>query len=325
MNSRREFILIAGVASLTLSFPAIAQQAQEARPAKIGVLVLGSPTPDLFLKELRLGLESLGYVEGRNIRLDARNAGNRPDRLDELAAELVRDKVDVIVAFQTPAALAAKRATGDIPIVMAPVGDALGTGLVTSLARPEGNVTGISAAAAEIAGKTLELLRELKPTAQSVAVLANETDGFTKPFVAHIERDAATLGLLVQIFMVRPSQPMDDVFKTIADSNSDFLMIQGSLTSREVIDLVSKHRLAAVSSNLLVPKMGGLLAYAASQEVMYRRAAVYVDRILKGAKPGELPVEQPTKYGLVINLKTAMALGLTVPPALLARTDEVIE
>lgn len=299
--------------------------AQESKPAKIGVLVLGSPTPDLFLKELRLGLESLGYVEGRNIHLEIRHAEGKSERLNALAAELVGAKVDVLVAFQTPAALAAKHATSEIPIVMAPVGDALGAGLVTSLARPEGNVTGISAAAAEIAGKTLELLRELKPTTQRIAVLANETDAFTKPFVAQIKRDAATLGLSVQIYMVRPSQPMDDVFKTIVDSNPDFLMIQGSLSRQDVIDLALKHRLAAVSSNLLVPKMGGVLAYAASQEVMYRRATVYVDRILKGAKPGELPVEQPTKYGLVINLKTAKALGLTVLPTLLSRADEVIE
>jgi putative ABC transport system substrate-binding protein len=319
---RRRFITL--FAAAIAAWP-VAGWAQESKPARIGVLVLGSPTPELFLKELRQGLESLGHVEGRTIRLEIRNAGGKSDRLNELAAELVADKANVIVAFQTPAALAAKRATSDIPIVMAPVGDALGTGLVASLARPEGNVTGISAAAAEIAGKTLELLRELKPTAQRVAVLANEIDSFSKPFVAQIERDARTLGLSVQTFMVRPSQPMDDMFKTIADSKPDFLMIQGSLTQKEVIELASKHRLAAVSSNLLVPKMGGLLAYAASQEVMYRRAAVYVDRILKGAKPSELPVEQPTKYGFALNLNTAKALGLTVPPTLLARADEVIE
>jgi putative ABC transport system substrate-binding protein len=319
---RRRFIALFAVALAALPG---GSWAQESKSAKIGVLVLGSPAPDLFLKEVRQGLQSLGYVEGRNFSLDIRNAAGRSERLDELAADLVRDKVDVILAFQTPAALAAKHATSEIPIVMAPVGDALGTGLVSSLARPEGNVTGISAAAAEIAGKTLELLREMKPATRRIAVLANEIDAFAEPFVAQIDRDARTLGLSVQTFMVRPSQPMDDVFRKIADGNPDFLMIQGSLTRQAVIDLAGRHRLAAVSSNLLVPKMGGLLAYAASQEVMYRRATVYVDRILKGAKPGELPVEQPTKYGLVINLKTAKALGLAVPPTLLARADEVIE
>lgn len=319
---RRQFIVL--IVAAFAAWPA-GGWAQGSKPPNIGVLVLGSPTPDLFLKELRQGLQALGYEEGRNIRLAIRNAEGKSTRLTELSAELVADKVDVIVAFQTPAALAAKHATRQIPIVMAPVGDALGAGLVSSLARPEANITGISAAAAEIAGKTLELLKELKPGAQRIAVLANEIDGFTKPFVAHIDRDAHTLNLSVQTFMVRPSQQMDGVFDEIAASQPDFLMVQGSLARQEVIDLARKRGLAAVSSNLLVPSMGGLLAYAASQEVMYRRAAVYVDRILKGAKPGELPVEQPTKYGLVINLSTARALGLPVSPTLLARADEVIE
>jgi putative ABC transport system substrate-binding protein len=298
---------------------------QEGRVPTVGILVLGTPAPGPYLAEVREGLKTLGYIEGKNIRLEIANAENNPDRLPQLAANLVHDRVDVIVAFQTPAALAAKRATRDTPIVMAPVGDAIGNGLVTNLARPDANITGISSAAAEIAGKTLEVLRELKPSAQRIAVLANGADPFSQPFVDRINKDAATLHLAVRTYVVRRFDQLPSLFDKIASSAPDFLMVQGSLTSRDVIELAEKHRLAAVSSNLLVPKMGGLLSYASSQQGMYRRAMVYVDRILRGAKPGDLPVEEPSKFELVINLKSAKSLGITVPAQLLARADEVIE
>ena len=318
---RRAFLsLLAGAPFFSL--PVLGQ---ESRIPTVGILVLGTPAPGPYLAQVREGLKTLGYSEGKSIRLEIANAENKADRLSELAAQFVRDRVDIIVAFQTPAALAAKRATSSIPIVMAPVGDAVANGLVSNLARPEANITGISSAAAEIAGKTLEVLRELKPSAQRIAVLANGADPFNRPFVDRINKDARTLALSVQTFVIRPSDQLEPVVDKIAASGPDFVMIQGSLASRQIIDLANRHRLGAVSSNLLVPKMGGLLSYASSQEMMYRRAMVFVDRILKGAKPSDLPVEEPSKFELVINLNTAKELGLSVPPTLLARADEVIE
>jgi putative ABC transport system substrate-binding protein len=302
-----------------------ASHAQPSNMPVIGILVAGTPPPEPYLKELREGLETLRYVEGRNVRLEIRNAEGNASRLPGLAAELAALKVDVIMAFQTPAVTAASRATSDIPIVMAPIGDALGTGLVTSLARPGGNLTGVSAAAAEVAGKTVQLFKEVMPSARRVGILANEADPFSKPFVEYVERDARTLGLDVETVMVRPSQPMAPVFENIASRKFDALMIQGSLSRKDIADLAVRHGLPAISHNLLLAKLGGLMAYAANQEAMYRRATSYVDRILKGAKPSELPIEQPTKYELVINLKTAKALDITFSPMLLARADEVIE
>ena len=196
---------------------------------------------------------------------------------------------------------------------MAPAGDPVGTGLVTSLARPDGNVTGLSAATAEVAGKSVELIREVLPSARRIVVLASETDPFTKPFLAEIGRATASLGMEMLPVMVRPGQPLDAAFDAIAAKRSDALIVQGSLARKEVVDLALKHRLPTFSSN------------AASQDDMYRRAAGYVDRILKGAKPADLPVQLPTKFELVINLKTAQALGIEMSPMLLARADQVIE
>jgi putative ABC transport system substrate-binding protein len=303
----------------------LAARAQSARVATIGVLVQGVPAPAPFLRALRDGLRDAGYVEGQNIRLEIRSAEGRADLLPERAADLVRLNVDLIVAFQTPAVIAAKTATSQIPIVMAPAGDPLSTGLVASLARPGGNITGVSGASGEIGAKTVELLRELLPSVRSVAVLANETDPFTKPFLAEIGRAAQNLDMAVDTVLIRPGQPADAAIESMVARRADAMIVQGSLARREVFDLALKHRLPSCSSNQLIATLGGLMAYGASQEVLYRQAVPYIDRILKGAKPGDLPVEQPTRFELIINLKTAAALGLTVPLSLLARADEVIE
>jgi putative ABC transport system substrate-binding protein len=322
MKRRALLAFILAGAALALPGPA---RAQPAKVPIVGVLVLGTPEPAVFLKGLRDGLAELGYAEGRTIRYEIRSAEGHPGRLGGLAAELVGLKVDVIVAFQTPASTAAKQATTEIPVVMGPAGDPVGTGLVPSLARPGGNVTGLSAATAEVAAKSLELLHEFLPSARRVAVLASATDPFTTPFLAEIQRAAGSLGLSMEPVMVRPGQPLAPVFDGLAGNRPDALVIQGSLSDKEVVDLAVKHRLPTFSSNQLLANMGGMVTYAASQNDMYRRAAGYVDRILKGAKPGELPVQLPTKFELSINLKTARTLGIEVPPMLLARADEVIE
>jgi putative tryptophan/tyrosine transport system substrate-binding protein len=318
---RREFIgLIGSVAAWPLT-----ARAQQAKVPTVGVLLTGNPDPEIFLKGFRGALRDVGYTDGQNIRLEVRSAEGKSVLLPQKAAELVGLKVDIIVAALTPAIQAAKQATSDIPIVMAPAGEPVGTGLVASLARPGGNVTGVSAATAELAGKSLELVREALPSARRVAVLANEADPLAKPFLEQIDQGARTLGLEVDTTMVRPETPLDAVFDKISSRKAEALIVQGSLQQKELFDLAIKHRLPSFSSNRQVANTGGLMTYAANSAEVQRGAAGYVDKILKGATPADLPVEQPTKFELVINANTAKALGLTVPPSLLARADEVIE
>ena len=318
---RREFIaLIGGAAACPL-----AVRAQTAKVPTIGVLLTGNPDPEIFLKGFRGALRDVGYTDGQNIRLEVRSAEGKSILLPKKAAELVGLKVDIIVAALTPAIQAAKQATSDIPIVMAPAGEPVGTGLVASLARPGGNVTGVSAATAELAGKTLELIREALPSARRVAVLANEADPLSKPFLEQIGQGARTLGLELETEMVRPETPLDAVFDKISRSKAEALIIQGSLQQKQLFDLAIKHRLPSFSSNRQVANSGGLMTYAANSAEVQRGAAGYVDKILKGARPADLPVEQPTKFELVINANTARALGITIPTTLLARADEVIE
>jgi putative ABC transport system substrate-binding protein len=233
----------------------------------------------------------------------------------------VRLKVDVIVASLTPSVKAAKEATSDIPIVMAPAGDPLQTGLVASLARPGGNVTGVSTAAAEVAGKTIELIHEVFPSARRVAVLANATDSFTKPYLAQVEDGGRRTGLAIEAFVQRPDAPLEPAFEAMRAKAADALIVQGTMSRKEVVEL----RLASFGSQRTWPMAGGLMSYSASFAEMYALAAGYVDKILKGRTPADLPVAQPTKFDLVINLKTAKALGATIPEAFLVRADEVIE
>ena len=245
--------------------------------------------------------------------------------LPEAAAELVRRKVDVIVAWQTPAVTAAKQATSEIPIVMAGAGDPVATGLVASLSRPGGNVTGMSGMGADMAVKTFELIREVIPSARRVAVLAAATDPFTTPFLAQLELAARALGIEMQPIMLRPGEEFDAAFEDMRRKQVDAVIIQPPLLRKAAVDLALQHRLPSFSITPLLPATGGLMSYSSNQVDQFRAAAVYVDKILKGAKPADLPVAQPTKFELVINLKTAKALGLEVPPMLLARADEVIE
>jgi putative ABC transport system substrate-binding protein len=259
------------------------------------------------------------------MHIEYRSAEGRLDRLPALAAELVNLKVDVIVASETPAVQAAKRATAEIPIIMAPSGDPVGTGLISSLSRPGGNVTGLSAATAELAGKSLELIREILPGARRVAALADPANSFTKSFLAQIHASAKAADLDVQDVMLSATQDFEPIFAGMVGGGVAALIVQPTLPRAPIIALARKHRLATVSGNRAFADAGGLMSYAGSLADRYRNAAPYVDKILKGARPADLPVQQPTKFELVINLKTAKALGISVPPAMLTRADEVIE
>jgi putative tryptophan/tyrosine transport system substrate-binding protein len=318
---RREFVAIVGGAAV---WPLVVR-AQQARVYTIGVLTLINPNPEPLLKALREGLSDAGYVEGRNLRLEIRSAAGKPDLQLENAAELVRLKVDLIVTSFTPATLAAKQATRDIPIVMAGAGDPVGTGLVASLNRPGGNVTGQSGGGAEVAGKSVELIRELIPAAHRIGVLADETDPFAKPYVAQIGQAVRSAGMEVEPIMMLPGQPLEAAFEILTAKRVDGLLIQGSIASKEMLDLAIKHRLPALTSTRLGPPLGALMSYSSDLVALARQSVVYVDKILKGAKPADLPVAFPTKFLLIINLQTAKALGLDVPPTLLVRADEVIE
>ena len=318
--NRREFItLLGGVAA---AWPLVVR-AQQISPPKLGVLLVGNREPfsRLFLE----GLRDFGYIDGQNVQIEFRSAEGKLSLLPELAADLVRLKVDIIIASETPAVHAAKRATNEIPIVMAPSGDPVGTGLIASLSRPGGNVTGLSAATAELAGKSLELIREILPAARRVAALADPTNAFTKPFLEQINLAAQTVGVEIQVVMVRGTDDFETTFAGMSGRGIEAVIVQPTLPRAPIIEMVQKYRLPAVSGNRAFAEAGGLLSYAGSLADRYRNAAPYVDKILKGAKPADLPVQQPTKFELVINLKTAKALGLSVPPSMLARADEVIE
>jgi len=316
---RRNFITLLGSAAAAWPLAGRAQQAERMR--RIGVLLVGGPEP---LGPFREALTELGYVAGKNIQIEVRSAQGQDTRLAGLAAELVRSRVDVIVAVQTPAAHAAKNATRDIPIVMM-AGDPIATGLINNLARPNGNVTGLSATAAEAAAKSLELIAEVKPAARRVGVLGNADDPFIKPFFEQIERGASTLRLEVRHIIVRGSDELNSAFAAIAREGADAVVVQGTLPVKLTVDLALKYQLPSLSTQKSAVQAGILMSYTASFAERAHVIASYVDQILKGAKPVDLPVQQPTRYELAINLKTARALGLEVPPTLLARADEVIE
>src|SRR5215472_13516229 len=315
---RRDFIaLIAGGAMWPLDVRA--QRSERLR--RIGLLVVEGVEP---IGPFRDALGELGYVEGKNIQIETRSAQGQESRLPQLATDLVRDKVDVIVAVQTPAAHAAKNATRDIPVIVM-AGDPIATGLINNLARPDGNVTGMSATAAESAAKSLELIAEILPAARRVGVLGNAEDPFMKPFFEQIERGARSVRLEIHRVAVRDSDQWDDVFTSVTRERADVVMIQGSLPLQTVAAFAVKYRLPSLSTQKSAVKDGVLMAYTASFAERARVMARYVDQILKGAKPADLPVQQPTRFELTINLKTAKALRLIVPPTLLARADEVIE
>jgi putative ABC transport system substrate-binding protein len=319
---RRAFITLLGGAAATWPFAARAQQ--PVMPT-IGALVIGNTDPEEFWRVFRQGLRDLGYVEGQNIRFEFRSAEGQANRLPELAAELVRLKVDVIVTWFTPPTQAAKQATRQIPIVMADAGDPVGMGLVASLARPGGNVTGIAGMTAELSGKCIELIREMLPAARRVTALANATDPFSKPFLEQVQLGGEATGTTINPIKISSREEFEAAFAAMEKERPDAVIVQPSLPSKRAAELALKHRVPAVSVPRRFAEEGGLMSYSPRIADLYRKAAVYVDKILKGAQPADLPLEQPTIFELVINLKTAKALGLTVPPIFLARADELIE
>jgi putative tryptophan/tyrosine transport system substrate-binding protein len=321
---RREFITVVGWSALSLPLAVRAQQAE--RVKRIGVLMTGSP-PNPFVSVLQNSLRDLGYIEGRNISFEVRFAHDRNELATEFAAELVRLESDVIVTHFTPAAVAAKAATTTLPIVMAPAGAPVETGLVMSLARPGGNVTGLSSMAAEFGGKRLELLRQMVPNLSRVGVLALSTNPFTRPFLIDMDAAAASAGVQLDRLLVASATDFENAFAVMARAHTQAVIVQPFFDAQRVaiVELAAKHRLPTMFSDREAVVSGGLMSFWADQSEFFKRAAVFVDKILKGAKPEELPVEQPAKFELVVNLKTARDLGLTLPPSILARADEVIE
>ena len=305
--------------------------AQPARMPRIGLLLLfGTPEePNPLVNAFREGLQELGYVEGRNLAIDYRWADGKNQRLADQAAELVRENVALIVTPGTPATLAARNATSEIPIVMTNVGDPVGSGLVRSLARPGGDVTGLSLLDTELDGKRIELLREAVPNLTRLAILWSANDpGMTLAF-SRVEAAAKVLGLALQNLAVQEPGEFPRAFEAAASGRAGALFVTAQPFTNQhraqILNLVTKYRLPAIYTLRPFVDEGGLMAYGPSQTEQYHRAATYVDRILKGSKPADLPVEQPSKFDLVINLKTAKAIGLTIPPSLLQRADQVME
>jgi putative tryptophan/tyrosine transport system substrate-binding protein len=324
---RREFIALLGGAAVFWASAVRAQQ-HSRKVYRLGVLTAGTDTlipQPAFADALR----SFGWIEGKNIIFERRYAENRLDRLPELAAELVRLNVDVIIADGTLAPLAAKRATTTIPIVMSAAGDPLGSGLVFSLARPGGNLTGISLMIPDIGGKRLELLKQLLPHLSRVAILWNAANPYSELVFTATQKVAERLHIQVYSIQVRSPDDFAGAFASLTQQQLDGLItVEDPLTGshhKQIADFAAEHRLPAMYGFWAVVSTGGLMSYGASLAHLAQQTAVYVDKILRGAKPADLPVQQPTTFELVINMKTAKALGLTIPPSLLARVDEVIE
>jgi ABC-type uncharacterized transport system substrate-binding protein len=322
---RREFIALLGGAAA--AWPLAAHAQRVGKIYAIGLFNAGSAPP--FLNAFFVALRELGWIEGKDVVLEHRYAENRLERLHDLAAELVRLKVDVIVAAGTLAPLAAKQATTTIPIVMMAAGDPLGSGLVASLARPGGNVTGMSLMTPALGGKRLELVKEVLPRLSRVAVLWNAANPYSAIVFKETQIAGRTLGIDVLSLEVRSQADLDGAFEAVKQQHPDALItVEDPLTAdhRQLIaDFAIKQGLPSLHGIREFVAVGGLMSYGASLADLARRAANYVDKILRGAKPADLPVQQPTKFELVINLKTAKVLGVIVPPSLLARADEVIE
>ena len=321
-------------ATLTLSLlaaPLEADAQPSAKVATIGYLSMagGAPGGAPLAESFRQGLQDLGYVEGKTIAIEYRSAEGKPERLPALAAELVQLPVDVIFAQSGQVAEVVRDTTTTIPIVMVSGADPVAIGLVASLARPGGNITGLSLMSAELAGKRLQLLKEASGSLRRVAVLWNARDAVMTNIFSEIQTAAPVLGVTVQPLAVQEAKDIDSAIATLTQERPDALfMITDVLTSRYVrlvLEFAIQHQLPTMFQSSGPVAEGGLMSYAPSFTDSYRRAAYYVDRILKGAKPGDLPVEQPMKFELVVNLKTAKALGITIPPTLLMLADNVIE
>ena len=327
----RSIGLIVSLALGILTAPPPVRAQQPAKVHRIGFLSFVSLTPSVshIIETFRRGLRDLGYVEGENLIIEWRWAEGRVDRLHDLAAELVRQKVELIVAGAAPVPHAAQKATRTIPIVFAVVADPVAEGLVASLARPGGNVTGLSTMSPDLLGKQLELLKEAVPTLSRVAILRNPANPSHPPQVQQAEGAARTLGVRLAVVEAGGADALDGAFRRMAAER-----VGGALVLRDVVFFQLRERIAAGAAQAAVPTMfgireeaeaGGLMSYGVNVAANWRRAATYVDKILKGAKPADLPVEQPTKFELIINLKTAKALGLTIPQSMFIRADEVIQ
>ena len=313
---------------LALSAPAEAQQ-QLKKLHRIGILLVGSSSfYSAWIDVFRQGLKELGYIEGKNIAIEYRYAEGKADRLPALAAELVGLKVEIVFTSSTPSVLAVKKATSTIPIVFVSISDPVASGLVTSLARPGGNITGLSIVAVELSGKRLELLKEAVPSVTRVAFIWNSANPAQAPQWGEAQAAAQALGLQLQSLEVRSANDFDSAFEAALKER-----VQALITTPEalfgthlkrIVEFAAKNRLPTMYGNPQFVDAGGLMSYAPDYTVQYRRAAIYVDKILKGSKPADLPVEQPTKFEFIINLKAAKQIGLTIPPNVLARADRVI-
>jgi putative tryptophan/tyrosine transport system substrate-binding protein len=318
---RREFIAALGTGAL---WP-LAGKAQSI--PRVAILdFFPAESSSTTLGPFRQGLLELGYIEGRNIQVEYRSAEQKSDLAAKLAADFVSQQVDVIVAFATPAAHAAKDATTTIPIVIA-VADALATGLVTSLARPGGNITGVTSASPDAAGKRLEVLREFRPSLSRVAFLGAANDPNTRTFLKETQAAADSIRLQLQPVLVSRPDEFEAAFDAMVAQRADGLIVQPLFVGHrnKLVELARLHRLPLVADQRVFAESGAIATYGVDRNTFFKRPALYVDKILKGAKPSELPVEQPTKFLLVVNLKTAKALGIEVPLTMLYRADEVIE
>jgi putative ABC transport system substrate-binding protein len=323
---RREFIRLLGGAAVAWPLASSAQS----KIARIGFM--GNSTAALeanLLDAFREGLRELGYEEGRNIVIEYRWADGKYDHFPVLVAELIAAKVDAIVTAGTPAALAVKNATTIVPLVMVAVGDPISTGLVPSLARPGGNLTGLSSMAPDLEGKRLQLLRKVTPALSHVAVFINSLNPFHVSSMRQANDAAQAMGIKLQLHDIRKSEDLDDAFAAIRKERPDALLILADrvfLHNRErIVDVANEQRLPNVNAYKELVEVGGLMSYGPSYEDMHKRAAIYVDKILKGAKPADLPIEQPSKFTFIVNLKAAKALGVTVPSQLLGLADQLIE
>jgi len=327
---RRTFL--AGTGAVVLVAP-VAAKAQPTRNAHTVGFFGPPPSAGSLVQAFQQGLRDLGYVEGQNIRIEYRYTDvalrGHPELFPQFATELVQLKPDVLVVSVTEAALAAKKATSTIPIVMVSVPDPVAAGLVASLARPGGNITGLSRQTRDLIGKTFQLLKEALPETARVDLLVSPADPLSSAEVADAREAAKSLGVQVKIVEARAPTDLEGAFSTIHADRANALLVVGGagfyLNRIQIVSLALRNRLPSAFQNREFVEAGGLLSYAPSTVANYRRAAFFVDKILKGAKPADLPIEQPTKFELVINLKTAKALGLTIPPTLLQRADRVIE
>ena len=312
-----------GVLAGVVAFGRLAGAAQPGKMPVVGILDIDNPSS--FLADFRVGMRERGWVEGKNLRFEIRSAAGERARLKTLPEELVRLNVDVIVARLNLATSAAMAATRSIPIVMAGAGAPIETGLVASLAHPGGNLTGDTVTSAELGGKRLQLIRETLPRLARLAVLGNKNDPFTSPFLAGLIEGGTALGLAVEPILVSGADEFPAAFAKMARDHAGAVIMQASLPIEPMVELALAQRIAPFATTAAAAEAGALLVYTASWRQAYREAANYVDKILRGAKPDDLPIEEPTRFELLINLRTAKSLGLAVSPALLQQPDRIIE